>query len=226
MPKSERSAGQKRTRGSVSASTGVEKATSMRATKEVRGASRRTAEASTPMIVATPGERLAHDLRRGRPHRRMTRRRKVSLLKRAVTDYDVYEGPWDYAYLTSRAPWIEDVARLAVLDASLRTNPNDFLMSASDGTYHTPYAGAYFRAPKANVPVLVSFLANALKAQTVTLQAGGKLQKTAIGPGWHHLAIVVVPQDANHYGVSLTTQRGDPKKGLLELAAVELTTLK
>jgi hypothetical protein len=156
----------------------------------------------------------------------MATTRKVSLLKGAVTDYDVYEGLWDYAYLTARVPWIENVARLAVVDSSLRTNSNDFLMSASDAAYHEPRAGVYFRATKARVPILVSFLVNALKAQTVTLQADAQLQKTSIGPGWLHLSIVLVPERPNRYGVSLTTQSGDPGQGLLELGAVELTTLK
>jgi hypothetical protein len=155
----------------------------------------------------------------------MRRRDKISLLKR-VTPQLIDTGLWDYAYLTARQPWIDDVARLAVVHASMRSNPNDFLLSASDGKYHKPFAGVYFRAPTANVPILVNFLVNALRSQTVRAQAGGTVQETALAPGFHYVSMIFVPPSANLYHATLTTQQGDPHQALLELEAVELTTLR
>jgi hypothetical protein len=177
------------------------------------------------MIVRAQGERLGGDLGKGGRRARVTTRHKVGLLKQAVTDFDVYKGPWDYAHLTARTPWIENVARLAVVDSSLRTNSNDFLMTAAQGTCIQPYAGVYFRAPEANVPILVSFLVNALKSQKVRVGGGGQLQITSLTAGSHHLSVVLVPQSARLYYVGITTQQGNPSHGLLELKAVELTTL-
>lgn len=184
-----------------------------------------TARRVEPLIVRANGEPLGRDLRAGKRARTMHARRKASLLKKAAPQR-IDTGLWSYAYLTARRPWIDNVARLAVVVASMRSNPNDFMLTASDGGYHRPFAGVYFRAPKANVPILIDFIVNALKQQVVTLQVGGKLQETTLAAGSHHVSTILVPQAANLYSAQLRTQRGNPADPLLELEAVELTTLE
>ena len=155
----------------------------------------------------------------------MSAKAKVSLL-RSVAPQLTTLGLWDYAHLTARQPWIENVARLAIIHASMRSNSNDFTLSASDGDYHTPNARVYFLAPKANVPILIDFLVNALVPQTVRTNAGGTVQSTTLTAGLHHVPIVLVPRTANYlYAAGLTTQRGDASQPLLRLEAIELTTL-
>ncbi len=186
------------------------------------GASARSVQ---PVVVRVQGKRLGRDLRPGRRPRRMSARAKVNLL-RSVAPQLTALGLWDYAHLTARQPWIENVARLAVIHASMRSNPNDFTLSASDGDYHEPYARVYFLAPKANVPILIDFLVNALVPQTVDTDADSTAQSTTLTAGVHHVSIVLVPQTANHlYAAGLRTQRGDASQPLLRLEAIELTTL-
>lgn len=180
--------------------------------------------ADRPMAVRARGKALGRDLRAGKRARRMRASVKAKLLA-TVAPRLITKGLWDYAYLTARRPWIDNVARLAVVHASMRSNPNDFLLSSSDGKYHTPFAGVYFRAPKADVPILIDFLVNALVSQTVHISAGGKVQATALSAGFHHVSIILVPHTANLHHATLRTQKGDPKRSLLEIDAVELTTL-
>ena len=178
-----------------------------------------------PVVVRVKGHPLVDDLSAGKLARRMRPGDKVALL-RGVSPQLLMTGLRDYAYLSARRPWIAYVARVAVVHASLRTNPNDFLLSASDGNYHEPFAGVYFHAAKANVPVLVDFQVNALVPQTVSTQTGAQLQSTTLSAGFHHVAIIVVPETADLHHAQLRTQKGNPKQALLELERVELTTLK
>ena len=184
-----------------------------------------SARSVRPIVVRVQGKPLGRDLRPGRRARRMSAKAKVSLL-RSVAPQLTTLGLWDYAHLTARQPWIENVARLAIIHASMRSNSNDFTLSASDGDYHTPNARVYFLAPKANVPILIDFLVNALVPQTVRTNAGGTVQSTTLTAGLHHVPIVLVPRTANYlYAAGLTTQRGDASQPLLRLEAIELTTL-
>lgn len=196
------------------------KKTTPRAVKKVA-----TARRGEPLIVRAKGKPVGRDLRAGKRARTMPAREKASLLRKAAPQR-IDTGLWSYAHLTARRPWIENVARLAVVEASMRSNSNDFMLTASDGGYHRPFAGVYFRAPKANVPILIDFIVNALKQQVVTLQVGGKLQETTLAAGFHHVSTILVPQAANLHSAQLRTQRGNPADPLLELEAVELTTLE
>ena len=199
-------------------------------TTSKRTVARQAKRPSTPVrsqrttTVRSAGQPLGRDLRAGKRVRRMSARAKANLLKSSGSQL-LALGLWDYAYLTAREPWIDNVARLAVLHASMRSNPNDFLLTASDANYHKPHARVYFRAPKANVPILVDFLVNALVPQVVRTQAGGKVQSTTLTAGFHHVSIVLLPKTAKLHSAGLTTQQGNPKQSLLEVEAVELTTL-
>ena len=81
------------------------------------------------------GEPLGRTLQAGAGPRRMRKDHKAKLLSTDVAKV-LPQQIWDYAFLTARRPWIDNVARLAVVDASMRSTPDDFLLSASDGNYH------------------------------------------------------------------------------------------